>query len=660
MFILYRPIYLIPRDTIQNIIDTARIEEVVGDFVQLKKRGVNLLGLCPFHNEKTPSFTVSPAKGIFKCFGCGKAGNAVNFIMEHEKYSYPEALRYLGNKYQIEIEEQEPSPEEKQLDTERDSLFSLNAFAQKFYTQTLLETEDGKAIGLSYFIERGFREDIIQKFQLGFSPTAWDGFTKHALKNGYTEKILVDSGLTISKDGKLYDRFRERVMFPIHNLTGKVIGFGGRILTSDKTKPKYVNSPESEVYNKSKSLYGIWLARNSIVARDNCLLVEGYTDVISLNQAGIENVVASSGTSLTSDQIKLISKFTRNITILYDGDPAGIKASFRGIDMILEQGMNVKIVLFPDGEDPDSYARKNRSADVEAFIATNASDFIAFKTRLLLDETNNDPIKKAGLIHEIIQTISLIPDTIIRPLYIRECSEIMGIAEQTLMTELNKVIRKKIHKAGTSGPVEDETGSADIAALPQEQVLDISDCSAQELDVIRVLLLYGELFIKVPIPSIERDEVAFLDTEVAKFICNDIRANQITFDNKVYSEIFYLYSEFVDQNNFPGDVYFLMNDNKDISEVSINIITQKYELSPGWGIQKIHVPVEMDKIEKATTMAVLGLMQRKLTIVIEKEKERLKELGLSDDERESITKHFIFVENIRNEVSKRLGRVFNY
>ncbi|NTW25486.1 MAG: DNA primase, partial [Lentimicrobium sp.] len=458
---------MIPRDTIQSIIDTANIEEVVGDFVQLKKRGVNLLGLCPFHNERTPSFTVSPAKGIYKCFGCGKAGNSVNFVMEHEKYSYPEALRYLANKYGIEIEEQEPSPEERQLDTERDSLFSLNLFAQKFYTQTLHESEEGKAIGLSYFIERGFREDIIQKFQLGYSPQAWDAFTQFALKNGYAEKHLVDSGLTISKDGKLYDRFRERVMFPIHNLTGKVIGFGGRILTSDKTKPKYVNSPESEVYNKSKSLYGIWLARNSIVARDNCFLVEGYTDVISLNQAGIENVVASSGTSLTTEQIKLISKYTRNITILYDGDPAGIKASFRGIDMILEQGMNVKIVLFPDGEDPDSYARKHRSADVEAFIATASSDFIAFKTRLLLGETNNDPIKKAGLIHEIIQTISLIPDTIIRPLYIRECSEIMGIAEQTLMTELNRLLGKKARKESVSGSETEEIPDQQVIAPPQ-------------------------------------------------------------------------------------------------------------------------------------------------------------------------------------------------
>lgn len=650
---------MIPRDTIQNIIDTANIEEVVGDFVQLKKRGANLLGLCPFHNEKTPSFTVSPAKGIFKCFGCGKAGNSVNFIMEHEKYSYPEALRYLANKYGIAVEELEPTPEEKQLDTERDSLFSLNIFAQKFYTQTLLETEEGKAIGLSYFVERGFRDDIIQKFQLGFSPTAWDGFTQAALKNGYAEKYLISSGLTINKDGKLYDRFRERVMFPIHNLTGKVIGFGGRILTSDKTKPKYVNSPESEVYNKSKSLYGIWLARNSIVARDNCLLVEGYTDVISLHQAGIENVVASSGTSLTSEQIRLISKYTRNITILYDGDPAGIKASFRGIDMILEQGMNVKIVLFPDGEDPDSYARKHRSADVEAFIATTASDFIAFKTRLLLGETNNDPIKKAGLIHEIIQTISLIPDTIIRPLYIRECSEIMGIAEQTLMTELNKLLRKKNQKGSSAESVQEETAGEMITAPPQEAVLDISDCSAQELDLIRVLLYYSDRTLTFKQPAENPDEVITTEVNVAEFVCNDLRANQIVFDNQVYQKIFDAYAEGVDHDILPDDRYFLMHADPDVASTSINIISPKYELSPGWEEIKIHVPTEDEKLEDTVTRAILSLMHRKLSAMIFINQKQMKELPHDSDDWADHLSRDIHLKQARNEISRRLGRILN-
>jgi DNA primase len=650
---------LIPRDTIQNIIDTARIEEVVGDFVQLKKRGVNLLGLCPFHNEKTPSFTVSPAKGIFKCFGCGKAGNAVNFIMEHEKYSYPEALRYLGNKYQIEIEELEPSPEEKQLDTERDSLFSLNAFAQKFYTQTLLKTEEGKAIGLSYFIERGFREDIIQKFQLGFSPTAWDGFTQHALMNGYAEKYLIDSGLTISKDGKLYDRFRERVMFPIHNLTGKVIGFGGRILTSDKTKPKYVNSPESEVYNKSRSLYGIWLARNSIVARNNCLLVEGYTDVISLNQAGIENVVSSSGTSLTTEQIKLISKFTRNITILYDGDPAGIKASFRGIDMILEQGMNVKIVLFPDGEDPDSYARKNRSADVEAFISANASDFISFKTKLLIEEVKSDPTKRAGLIHEIIQSISLISDSFTRTLYVKECSEIMDMDESSLMNELNKERGRKARKKSNAKVEEEEDLIFEDAASPQVDIVDIRDCSSQELDVIRVLLHYADQDLNFKQPAEPDEEPEILKVRVADYICNDLRANQISFDSEVYQKIFDAYAEGVDNNSLPDEKFFLMHPEPDVANTSINIITQRYELSPGWEEIKIYVPVETDKLEDTISRSVLSLMHRKLSALIFINQKEMKELPADSEDWADHLSRDIHLKQARNEISRRLGRIMN-
>lgn len=650
---------MIPKDTIQNIIDTARIDEVVGDFVQLKKRGVNLLGLCPFHNEKTPSFTVSPAKGIYKCFGCGKAGNAVNFVMEHEKYSYPEALRYLAGKYGIEVEEQEPSPEEKLLDTERDNLFSLNLFAQKYFSGLLSETEEGKAVGMSYFLERGFREDIIRKFQLGYSPSAWDSLSQNALKNGYAEKYLVDSGLSISKDGKLYDRFRERVMFPIHNLTGKVIGFGGRILTSDKNKPKYVNSPESEVYNKSKSLYGIWLARNAIVTKDLCYLVEGYTDVISLHQTGIENVVASSGTSLTTDQIRIISKYTRNITILYDGDPAGIKASFRGIDMILEQGMNVKIVLFPEGEDPDSYARSHRSADVEAFIATNSDDFITFKTRLLLGETNNDPIKKAGLIHEIIETIVLIPDPIIRPLYIRECSEIMGIAEQTLMSELNRIIRKKVRKGAADEGREETVPELKTLAPPQETFPDVSDCSAQEHDVIRVLLHFSGSILTFEQTVTGKEKAETIQVSVAKYICNDLRANQIVFDNPVYQQIFDAYANGVDTGELPDEKYFLMHPDPDIANISINIITQRYYLSPGWEEIKIYVPTEADDLTDTVSKAILSLMHRKLSVMIQANQQKMKELPESSEDWTDHLSRDIHLKQARNEISRRLGRILN-
>ncbi|MGE5317093.1 MAG: DNA primase [Chloroflexota bacterium] len=652
---------MIPKETIQDIFDAARIDEVVGDFVQLKKRGSNLLGLCPFHNEKTPSFTVSPAKGIYKCFGCGKAGNSVNFIMEHEKYSYPEALKYLANKYHIEIEEQEPTPDERLADTERENLFSIHSFAQKFFTEVMTSTEEGRAIGHSYFIERGFREDIIQKFQLGFAPTAWDAFAKHAITHGYKEELLISSGLAISKDSKLYDRFRERVIFPIHNLTGKVIGFGGRILTSDKTKPKYVNSPESEIYNKSKSLYGIFFARNSIVAKDNCLLVEGYTDVISLHQAGIENVVASSGTSLTTEQIKLISKFTRNITILYDGDPAGIKASFRGIDMILEQGMNVKIVLFPDGEDPDSYARKHRSADVEAFIATTAGDFIAFKTRLLLSETNNDPIKKAGLIHEIIESISLVNDPIIRSLYIKECAGIMSMAEQTLVNELNRLLRKKFiksHSQGAEPEAAEAAGESQVLPLEQEPVLQLDDCSSQEYDVIRMLLLYGGKTIDYE-HQVSADTNDTTKTTIAQLVCNDIRANQVSFDNPVYQVIFDEYAKGVDENKLPADTYFFNHPDSQVVTCAIDIITPRYELSPGWEDYRITVPVEEERLQDASLRAVLALMHRRLSVLIYKNQQELKVMPSESEEWADHLSRDIFLKQARNEISRRLGRILN-
>jgi DNA primase len=653
---------VIPKSTIQEIIDVARIDEVVGDFVQLKKRGVNLLGLCPFHNEKTPSFTVSPSKGIFKCFGCGKAGNSVNFIMEHEKYSYPEALRYLAGKYGIQIEEEEPTPEQRQAETEREALFSIHTFAQKFFTDTMLNTEEGLSIGRSYFMERGFREDIISKFQLGYSPAAWDSLTKHALKSGYKKDLLVSAGVTIEKEGKLYDRFRERVIFPIHNLTGKVIGFGGRILISDKTKAKYVNSPETEIYNKSKSLYGIYFARNSIVQKDNCLLVEGYTDVISLHQAGIENVVASSGTSLTTEQIRLISKFTRNITILYDGDPAGIKASFRGIDMILEQGMNVKIVLFPDGEDPDSYARKHRSADVEAFIDTSADDFITFKTRLLLSETGNDPIRKAGLIHEIIASISLISDPIIRSLYIRECSAIMNMAEATLMNELNRLIRKKIVKGASEKPVEKEAIDAiELPTIPKEEesAVDNNDCSTQEKDVIRLLLLYGDK--KIDPTELENIETKGIScpASVAHLICNDIRANQISFDDEVFQEIFNIYTNSIDNDVLPSDTTFFQHIDEKVVKCAIDIITPKYELSPGWEDFKIKVPTEDGRLYDSSVKALLALIHKRLSILINANQKELKELPQESEDWADHLSRDMYLKQARNEISKRLGRILN-
>ena len=428
---------MIPKETVSQIIETARVDEVVGEYVSLKKRGANLLGLCPFHNEKTPSFTVSPAKGIYKCFGCGKAGSSVNFIMEHEHYTYPEALKYLARKYNIEIEEEELSAEQIQEANEKESLYIVTQFAASYFEEQLWKSENGRAIGLSYFKERGFHETTIEKFKLGFSPDEWEAFTKAALEKGYKLDFLEKTGLSIVKGEKQFDRFKGRVMFPIQNISGRVIGFGGRTLSADKKTAKYLNSPESEIYHKSKVLYGLNFAKKSIVENDNCYLVEGYTDVISFHQNEVENVVSSSGTSLTAEQIKLIKRYSSNITILFDGDAAGIKAAFRGIDMILEEGMNVKVIAFPEGEDPDSYAKSHSSEELKKFLKNNAVDFIRFKTTLLLEETTNDPIKRAGLIKEIVQSIALIPEPISRSVYLQECSKLLEIDEQSLLSELN-------------------------------------------------------------------------------------------------------------------------------------------------------------------------------------------------------------------------------
>jgi len=403
---------MIDHATIDRIFQTADITEVVSDFVSLKKRGVNYLGLCPFHNEKTPSFTVSPSKGIYKCFGCGKGGNSVNFIMEHEHLTYPDALRYLARKYHIEIEEAHESDEEVQQRNDRESMMVLSAFAQKYFSRILTGNDEGRAVGLSYFRERGFHGDVIEKFQLGYAPEQRDALVQEAHKNGYKTEFLVKTGLAIEKNDRLFDRFAGRVIFPIHSLSGRVIGFGGRILKSDVQAAKYLNSPESEIYHKSATLYGIYFARNAMVKADKCILVEGYTDVISMHQSGIENVVASSGTSLTEDQIRLIKRFTSNVTILYDGDPAGIKASLRGIDMVLEQGMHVRVVLLPEGEDPDSFSRSHSSSELLKYLADNESDFITFKARLLSADAGKDPVKRANLIQEVVRSVSVIPDRI--------------------------------------------------------------------------------------------------------------------------------------------------------------------------------------------------------------------------------------------------------
>ena len=435
---------MIDQATIDRILDAAQIVDVVSDFVTLRKRGVNYVGLCPFHNEKTPSFSVSPSKGVCKCFSCGKGGNAVHFIMEHEQLSYYEALKWLAKKYNIEIKERELTKEEKQSQSLRESLFLVNQFAAEYFQDVLYNNIDGQSIGMTYFRQRGFRDDIIKKFQLGYCTEAKDALARTAIQKGYKQELLLKTGLCYMKDdGKtIRDRFWGRVIFPVHNITGKVVAFGGRVLSAatKNVQMKYVNSPESEIYHKSKELYGIYFAKQSIIRQDRCFLVEGYTDVISMHQSGIENVVASSGTALTSDQIRLIHRFTNNITVLYDGDGAGIKASIRGIDMLLEEGMNIKVCLLPDGEDPDSFARKHNATEYQAYINNNEVDFIRFKTNLLMEEAGKDPIKRAELISSIVKSISVIPDSIVRSVYIRECSQLQKIDEKVLDDDTAKLI----------------------------------------------------------------------------------------------------------------------------------------------------------------------------------------------------------------------------
>ncbi len=618
---------MIPPETVQKIIETARIEEVIGDFVSLKKRGVNMLGLCPFHNEKTPSFTVSPVKGIYKCFGCSKAGNAVNFIMEHEHYSYPEALRYLARKYHIEIEEAEADPAEKAAADEREGLFLTNAFAQKHFTHQLFETEEGKAVGLSYLKEREFTTDIIRKFQLGYSPEAWDNLTGAALQSGYRKDYLVTLGLSVEKDQRLYDRFRGRIIFPIHNQSGRVIGFTARLLGNEKDKPKYVNSPESEIYNKSKTLYGIFFARNAIAKKDHCLLVEGNADVISLFQSGVENVVASSGTSLTADQVRMIKRYTSNITILYDGDSAGIKAAIRGTEMILSEGMNVRIVLFPDGEDPDSYARTHRPAELEAFIDKNAVNFIAFKLKLMLAESKNDPIKTAGLIKDIVQTISLIPDPISRSLYLRQCSEMMNIPEQTLVNELNRLLRKKLIRKDPDVR-EDDVPAVETIPPDQNKIINPLSSFEQEKYLIQLLLNYGDIKIDVTDKNETGEEISH-SIHVGELIVQDLVNDELHFEDPNFAQIFELYAAALARQEIPNEHYFINHPETALASVCIDLISSPYVLSRNWEERHhITVPTKEDENSKVLvndiTESLLAIRIRRLENMIYEVQEELK------------------------------------
>ncbi len=664
---------MIKQETIQRIIDTARIEEVVSEFVSLKKRGTSLIGLCPFHNEKTPSFHVSPAKGIFKCFGCGKGGDSIGFIMEHEKYSYTEALRHLAQKYNIEIEESAPSAAYLAEQSEKESLLSVTLFAQKFFTHNLLNSDEGKVIGLSYFKERGFTTQTIEKFQLGYAPNQYHLLTNDAVANGYTNEMLVKAGLSAEKDGQVYDRFRERVIFPIHNLTGRVIGFGGRILNSDKSKAKYINSPETEIYHKSQVLYGIWLAKNKIVADDNCFLVEGYTDVISMHQAGITNVVSSSGTSLTTEQIKLIKRFTSNITIIYDGDPAGIKASFRGISMILEEGLNVQVLLLPEPEDPDSFVRKNGLSYVLDFIKQNTTNFIFFKTNLLLAEVAHDPVKKANLVTEILTDISLIPNQVTRSFYLKECSSLFSIDEQALNSQLNRMISQKMKKK-SSGSLPHDAPPPEIDGL-EPQIIDIDvptkttqsqiyvdyyDCEHQERNIIGLLLNHGNQEIEIENKDENNHVIDRSKHQVAQFVISELSTDEIEFEHPLYQKI---YNECVILLNKDENVdiqkYFLQNSDEEVKQFTIEMISFPYEISMNWEeSKKISTPNiydnETGKLNDHVIESIYSLKLRKIELMIHEREVELRASTVNEDRLIELLTDLKDLIDIKNELCKQL------
>jgi DNA primase len=644
---------LIPKHTIDQIFEAAIIEDVVGEFVVLKKRGVNLLGNCPFHNEKSPSFTVSPAKGIYKCFGCGKAGNSVNFIMEHEHYTYPEALRYLANKYQIEVEELEETDEQKQSANEKESLFIVSNFAATYFQQQLHETQEGKSIGLSYFVERGFREDIIKKFQLGYNPDAWEAFTGEALKQGYQLEFLEKSGLTIVKDQKHFDRFKGRVMFPIHNLSGRVLGFGGRILKTDPKAAKYVNSPESEIYHKSNVLYGIYFAKKDIISLDNCYLVEGYTDVISLHQAGVENVVASSGTSLTEGQIRLISRYTKNITILYDGDAAGIKASFRGIDMILKEGMNVRVVLFPEGEDPDSYAKKNSSSELTDYITKNAQDFIRFKTSVLITEVGNDPIKRTELIKDIVASISIIPDQIQRSVYIKECSSLLDIQENALINETNKLLRKKFTKNNIEElPITEENYTSFAEETHPE---DETDITHWEDEVIRLLIAFGDKTIELEGLDEENKEQKH-HVLISAFIISNMITDELVFENETYQTIFNEYVVLINKDKTPTHQDFISHQNPDINSIAIDVLSHKYQISENWERHSIFVNKEENQLNLAVLNTIYAFKLSKLNKITNQLQEDIKN-AKNDEDSLILLSQLLGYQSAKKQLAAKLGRI---
>ncbi len=600
---------MISEITIQQILNAARIEEVVGDFVSLKKRGVNLIGNCPFHSEKTPSFTVSPAKGIYKCFGCGKSGNVTRFVMDHEHLTFPESLEYLAKKYNIAFEAVPMSEAEMAASKAKDNLYTINSFAQKFFTDVLWNDEEGQAIGLSYFRERNLRDDVMQKYQLGYCPDQENRFTSYAIQQGYNIDDLKKLGLT--QQQRNGDFFRGRVIFPVQNLSGKVIAFGGRTLKKDKNIAKYFNSPESEIYHKSKVLYGIYQAKQSILKNDFCYIVEGYMDVISLYQGGIENVVASSGTALTTDQVRLVKRFTKNVILLYDGDAAGIKAALRGLEIIVEEGLNLKLVLLPDGEDPDSFMQANGAGGFADYVKANAKDFIRFKMQFAMQDATSDPYRKAAVTREMIEVLAKIPDSFVRSEYVKEFSSLLQLSEGMVVTEVNKLVRQDLKKNADKPQdaellyQQNESYSEPVSPPP----LQTKNDDEQEKHTLRIVIEFG-------------DRVMQDGRTVAQFVAEEVELALI--DNPIYAHLMDFFLQHYQAGTAINQQFFTANADENISKTAIDLITSPFELSPNWVKKEIYVKSREDNYERDVKSVVHHFKMKKLLKLIDQNLAKIK------------------------------------
>lgn len=649
---------MIDKATVDRIYAAANIVDVISDFVTLKKKGVNYQACCPFHNEKTPSFVVSPSKGVFKCFGCGKGGNAVTFVMEHENMTYPEALKYVAKKYGIEVNEHELLPEEQRRNDDRESMMVVSSYAADYFVRMLHETHEGQNIGIGYFRERGFSDATIKRFGLGYCTEVRDAFTRQALSDGYKEEFLIRTGLTIKREnGGYYDRFCGRVIFPIHSISGRVIAFGARTMRTDKKTAKYLNSPESEIYHKSDVLYGIYFAKRAITQQDCCILVEGYTDVISMHQAGIENVVASSGTSLTQGQIRMIARFSRNITIIYDGDSAGIKASLRGIDMVLKEGMNVRTVLLPDGEDPDSFARSHNASQVQDYILTHEEDFISFKIRLLMKEAAGDPIKRAALISDIVQSISVIPDAITRSVYARECSRQMEVDENILLREI--AMKRVGHKAGPEAKEFIrkqeiiQRKQAEEAAYTPLQLEAGSSINELEHELIKYLLKYGT-------QNFEYTEgKKSTELNVAEVIISNLDQNGITMKNPTFRKIYEEYKSMREAQEPIEINHFINHPDPEVCNAVVDLLTydENYPVSKLWKRFDIVVESEQDRLPTALPRAVILYKSKVIDDIIAELRLRLNDTSLSEEEQIEITQQISILNQERTSISKKLERL---